>query len=54
MANENNVTEKVDYTKNLKEIGDFVNDKVKPLIAKVLSSKSSVKVALDKVAAVKA
>ncbi len=54
MANENNTTEKVDYTKNLKEISEFVNDKVKPLIAKVISSKSNVKDALDKVALVKA
>lgn len=54
MANENNTTEKVDYTKNLKEVGDFVNDKVKPLIAKVIASKASVKDALDKVAEIKA
>ncbi len=53
MASENNTTEKVDYTKNLKEAGEFVNDKVKPLIAKVITSKSSVKEALDKVARVR-
>lgn len=54
MGSENNTTEKVDYTKNLKEVGDFVNDKVKPLISKVVASKSSVKDALDKVARIKA
>lgn len=53
MANENNTTEKVDYTKNLKEVGAFVNDKVKPLIGRVISSKASVKEALDKIARVK-
>ena len=53
MANENNTTEKVDYTKNLKEVGAFVNDKVKPLIGRVISSKASVKETLDKIARVK-
>ena len=53
MANENNTTEKVDYTKNLKEVGAFVNDKVKPLIGRVIASKTSVKEALDKIARVK-
>lgn len=53
MANENNTTEKVDYTKNLKEVGVFVNDKVKPLIGRVIASKTSVKEALDKIARVK-
>lgn len=53
MANENNTNEKVDYTRNLKEVGAFVNDKVKPLIGRVVSSKASVKEALDKIARVK-
>lgn len=53
MANENNTTEKVDYTKNLKEVGAFVNDKVKPLIGRVIASKTCVKEALDKIARVK-
>ncbi len=54
MGSENNTTEKVDYTKNLKEVGDFVNAKVKPLISQVISSKSSIREALDKVARIKA
>ena len=54
MASENNTTEKVDYTKNLKEVGDFVSDKVKPLIARVVSSRTNVREALAKIAQVKA
>ena len=54
MASENNTTEKVDYTKNLKEVGDFVNGKVKPLIARVVSSRTNVREALGKIAQVKA
>lgn len=54
MASENNTTEKVDYTKNLKEVGDFVNGKVKPLIARVVASRTNVREALGKIAQVKA
>lgn len=53
MAN-NNENNAVDYTKNLKGVGEFVNEQVKPMLGNVSQTRTAVKSALDKIAEIKA